>query len=162
MVVPVTVACGARQRRVSNTQCATCPDYTRVSVNGLKCEPCPTGMLTAVDGKCSNCPAGQVLTKDGRSCMVLCASNEKRLSPTKCEACPVYTKLSSNKDSCEPCPAGWVASPLGLCSQCPVGFVTTDQRTCQRKVICPPYTRLSADGTNCVTCPLDQIASADG
>lgn len=94
--------------------------------------------------------------------MKVCGPREKRVSALVCEACPSYTKLSSDGKTCETCPVGWVASPLGMCSMCPTGFVTTDQRTCKRNVVCPPYTRLSADGMTCVTCPLDQVALADG
>lgn len=94
--------------------------------------------------------------------MLVCGPRERRISQTECSACPPYTKLSSDGKTCESCPVGWVASPMGMCSRCPAGFVTTDQRTCKRNVVCPPYTRLSADGMTCVTCPLDQVAMADG
>lgn len=35
------VECGPRQRRINLTQCATCPDYTKVSADGTKCLTCP-------------------------------------------------------------------------------------------------------------------------
>lgn len=92
------IECGKRQKRLSDTQCIDCPSYTKVSADGYRCENCPAAQIALADGTCQDCPAGQA-TKDGRSCYTVkveCKANEKRLSLTKCEACPDYTRVSSD------------------------------------------------------------------
>jgi len=154
--------CGYRQRRVSATQCATCPQYTRVSNDGRLCVSCPSTQIALVDGTCKTCPTGQILKDDGRTCYKVCGVREMRVSDTECKPCDPYTRLSDDKKSCVGCPKGWIASPMGVCSQCPNGFTTADQKTCYRAITCPPYTKQSKDGSRCETCPIDQIAMPDG
>jgi len=87
-----------------------------------------------------------------------------------CIECPLFTRLSGDRQQCLSCPVGMYATPLGDCKQCKVGFKTTDGRTCYKAKIeclerqkyvaatnecidCKLYERLSKDGTQCLGCP---------
>ena len=150
------------------------------------CVPCPARHFSAAGAMgCTECDDNE-FSDDERSDCIECPSGKIKRSPimeSDCEACgagfyaedrffyeciqcPIGTQsppLSSSRDDCEPCDAGFGGTPCIMCSPGKYSVLSEGSRTC---VDCPAgkYGPLAQSLSihDCKDCPADRQNSAPG